>query len=226
MDRKVTAIITGSSGMVGRGVLLECLDRTEVGEVLVVNRSQTDVRHPKLKELLIDDFFNLADIEQDLGGYNACFFCLGTSAAGKSADTYYHITHDLTLNFAYILLKRNSDLTFCYVSGTGTDSQEKSRMMWARVKGKTENSLLSLPFRNAFMFRPGYIQPLRGIKSKTPAYQMIYTLFKPIYPLLKHFSKYFTDTTSLGKAMINVVINGYEKKHLENTDINILSKFG
>ncbi|NQV38237.1 MAG: epimerase [Candidatus Marinimicrobia bacterium] len=218
----IKAIITGSSGMVGQGALLECLDSSDVSDVLVINRRPINIKHPKLKELLVDDFFDLSSIEKELSGYNACFFCLGTSAAGMSEEKYQHITYDLTLHFAETILKHNPGLTFCYVSGTGTDSQENSRMMWARVKGKTENDLLKLPFKAAFMFRPGYIQPLRGIKTKTKVYQIFYALLKPLYPILKHFPKFVTDTTKVGQAMIHVALSGYEKPHLESVDINFL----
>jgi hypothetical protein len=210
--------------MVGKGVLLECLDSPKVASVLIVNRSSINIQHLKLKELLIKDFFDLADIEYEFDGYNACFFCLGTSAAGKSEEEYQKNTYDLTLNFAKTILKHNSAMTFCYVSGTGTDSNEKSSMMWARVKGRTENSLLKLSFKGAYMFRPGYIQPLRGTKTKLKAYQVFYTILRPFYSIFKHFPIFFTDTINIGRAMIDTAVKEPELNILYNKDINELAK--
>jgi len=221
---EVKAIITGASGMVGKGVLLECLENPNVKEVLVINRSSINIQHPKLKELLTKDFYNLTDIEGDIKGYNACFFCLGTSSVGKSEEDYGRITHDLTLSFAEKVLKHNEGMTFCYVSGTGTDSTEQGNVMWARVKGRTENVLLNLPFKGAYMFRPGYIQPLKGTKTKVRAFHILYTVLRPFYPIFKYFPKTFTDTVKIGKAMINTVVKGYDKEHLEILDINRLSE--
>ena len=160
---KIKAIITGSTGMVGKGVLLECLESPHVESVLVINRHSVDLKHEKLKEIIHTDFQDLSAIEEQLTGYNTCYFCLGVSAAGMSEKDYSRITYDLTLNFAQTLLKLNPELTFCYISGAGTDSSEKGRMMWARVKGKTENALLALPFKAAYMLRPAFIQPMKDI---------------------------------------------------------------
>lgn len=217
-------IITGSSGMVGKGVLYECLDSPKVKTVLVVNRAPIKLNHPKLKEILIVDFFNLNGIKKDLGGFDACFFCIGTSAFRKSEEVYSRITYDLTLNFAQAFLEQNRDSVFCYVSGAGTDATEKSRMMWARVKGKTENALLKLPFKATYMFRPGFIQPLRGIWSKTKGYNAFYFLFRPLYVILKHFPRMVTSTVNTGKAMINAVDKEITISILHNQEINLLAK--
>jgi uncharacterized protein YbjT (DUF2867 family) len=217
---QIKVIITGSTGMVGRGVLLECLKSPLVDSVLAINRQPLELSHPKLKEICHKDFFNITAIKAELSGYNACFFCLGVSSAGISAVKYRHITFDLTLNFAKTLLELNPEMTFCYISGAGTDSTEKGRINWARIKGKTENDLLALGFKDAYMFRPGFIQPLRGIKSKTPLYRAIYAVVTPLYPLLKSFPGFVTSTETLASAMIGVVTRGYKKKVLESRDIN------
>jgi uncharacterized protein YbjT (DUF2867 family) len=212
---KIKAIITGTTGMVGEGVLHECLLHPDVESVLVINRKSCEVKHPKLKEIILKDFFDLSSIKEQLAGYNACYFCAGVSSVGKKEEEYKHITYDLTLNFAKTLLKLNSDLTFCYVSGVGTDSTEKGRSMWARVKGKTENDLMKL-FKNAYMFRPGYIQPIKGLKN----YYKIYKVFMPFYAILKIlFPKYVVTLEEIGKAMINVTLKGSDKKILECREI-------
>ena len=221
---KINAIITGSSGMVGKGVLLECLESSLVESVLVVNRKSIGIKHEKLKEIIHTDFFDLSAIESELTGYNACFFCLGVSSAGLSEQDYYRLTYDLTLNFAKTVLTLNENITFCYVSGAGTDSTEKGRSMWARVKGKTENALMKLPFNATFMFRPGYIQPMKGVKSKTRLYQIIYDVFGFLYPVWKRlFPKHVTTTELLGLAMIKAVSKEYDNQILENRHINQLA---
>lgn len=207
--------------MVGKGVLLECLDHPEVAEVLVINRSSIGMQHPKLKELIHKDFHNLRSVKEQLQGYNACFFCLGVSVAGMSEEKYTRLTYDLTTHFAETVI--NPDMTFIYVSGSGTDSSEQGRMMWARVKGKTENALLNMPFRAAYMFRPGVILPKKGVKSKTGLYNFFYMLFRPLFPLMAKSSA-VTDSIKVGKAMIAVAVDGSDKKHLENKDINELAK--
>ena len=217
---KLKVIITGSTGMVGKGVLLECIDSPDVESILVINRSPVDIKHPKVKEIIHKDFFDWSAIRGQLSGYNCCFFCLGVSAAGMKEADYRRMTYDLTLGFAKVVLFLNPDMTFCYVSGAGTDSSEKGRMMWARIKGKTENDLLSLGFKAAYMFRPGYIHPMRGIKSRTPLYNAFYKVLKPLYPLLKRMPKYVTDNVTIGRAMIAVAKNGYSKGVLESLDIN------
>ncbi|WHZ00771.1 epimerase [Neobacillus sp. YX16] len=212
-------LLFGATGMVGQGVLRECLLDESVQSVLTVGRSITGQQHEKLSELKHDDFMNLANIESELTGYDACFFCLGVSSVGMSEESYRTITYDFTLSVAQTLAKLNPHMTFVYVTGTGTDSSEKGRIMWARVKGKTENDLLNLPFKAAYMFRPGVILPLHGVKSKTKLYQFFYNLMGPIYPVLKKFNS-ITTTEQVGRAMINVAKSSYPKPFLENSDIN------
>ncbi len=221
---KFNVIITGSTGMVGKGVLLECLEHPDVASILVINRRPLGMSHPKLKEVIHQDFFDLEAIRNNLSGYDACFFCLGVSAAGMSEEKYTHLTYDLTMGFARVLVQLNPGMTFCYVSGMGTDETEKGRQMWARVKGKTENDLLSLGFRQAFMFRPGFIQPYKGVRPASAWYGVIYPILKPFYPILKRiFPGAVTTSVNVGLAMIEVVKKGYSKRRLENPDINKLA---
>ena len=209
--------------MVGAGVLIECLDDPRVQSVLVVGRNPCGVSHPKLRELLRSDFFDYRDVTADLSGYDACFFCLGVSSAGMREETYHHLTYDLTLAAAKALATLNPGLTFCYVSGEGTDGSERGRFMWARVKGKTENAIQRL-FTKAFMFRPGYIQPLKGVRSKTAWYQAVYVVLGSLYPLLRRIlPTHLTTTENMGRAMIEVAISGYPKPVLENVDINAVA---
>jgi len=211
--------------MVGKGVLLECLDHSEISEVLVIGRNPIDFTHPKLKELIHKDFTNFAEVKNQLAGYDACFFCMGVSAAGLNEVQYKLITYDYTLSLAKTLLELNSQLTFNYVSGVGTDTTEKGRMMWARVKGKTENDLLHLGFKQAYMFRPGMIIPLRGIKSRTASYQFMYDYFMWLVKIVKALSpNSVVDTTQLGLAMINSMSKGYSEKILTPKDILELAK--
>jgi uncharacterized protein YbjT (DUF2867 family) len=224
MMKKV--IITGATGMVGKGVLLESLDHETVSEVLVIGRNPINIQHPKLKELIHKDFTSYTDVQNKLTGYDACFFCLGISSAGLNEEEYRHITYDFTLALAKTLFKINPDMTFNYVSGEGTDSSENGRMMWARVKGKTENELLNLGFKQAFMFRPGAIIPLRGIKSRTKSYQFMYDYFMWLVKLIKAIlPNSVVNTTQIGLAMINSISNGYPVKVLKPRDIIILSKY-
>jgi uncharacterized protein YbjT (DUF2867 family) len=207
-------IVYGATGMVGSGVLAECLKKPQVQSVLVVGRNPCGVVHRKLREVIRSDFFDNNEVRADLNGYDACFFCLGVSAAGMTEAAYYHLTYDLTLSAAGILAELNPELTFCYVSGEGTDSTERGYFMWARVKGKTENHLLQMPF-NAYMFRPGLIQPMT----------VFYIMLAPIFPLLRWlFPNHVTTTENVGRAMIWVAANGYYKRVLENADINELGK--
>ncbi|HME07044.1 MAG TPA: NAD-dependent epimerase/dehydratase family protein [Bryobacteraceae bacterium] len=220
-------ILFGATGMVGQGVLRECLLDPEVESVLSIGRSasaqQHAQQHPKLRELLRSDLFDYSAVENQLSGYEACFFCLGVSSAGMAEDKYRRITYDLTLAAARCLARLNPNMTFIYVSGMGTDSSMKSRTMWARVKGETENALLQLPFKRAYMFRPGAIVPRHGIKSKTRVYQVFYTLSGPLLPLLyRWFPKYVTTTEQVGRAMLKVAKNGWPKAVLENSGINAL----
>ena len=217
-------VITGTTGMVGKGVLLECIDHPSIENILIVNRSSVGITYPKVREVLIEDFFELSSVSDELNGFDACFFCLGITSIGQSEASYTKTTYDLTLNFAETFIEQNIKSIFCYVSGTGTDSSEKGRTMWARVKGKTENRLLEMPFKRAYMFRPGYIQPLRGIKSKTQWYALLYLIFKPIYLILKHFPSTATNTTNMGLAMINSLEGKYAKSILENKEINELAQ--
>ena len=218
-------IITGATGMVGKGVLLECLDYDGIKEVLVIGRNSIGLKHPKLKELIHSDFTNFAEVKNQFLDYDACFFCLGISAAGLSEEQYKRITYDYTLTLARTLFEINPQLTFNYVSGVGTDSTEKGRMMWARVKGKTENDLLNLGFEKAYMFRPGAIIPLRGIKSRTKSYQFVYDYFMWLVKGIKAIvPNAVVNTTQIGLAMINSMLKGYDKKILTPKDIIILSK--
>jgi len=217
-------ILFGSTGMLGQGVLKECLKDPVVESVLVVNRQTCRVTHPKLTEIIQADFFNLSTISRELTGYNVCLFCLGVSSAGMKEADYYKMTYQLTTYVATTLLNLNQGMTFCYISGAGTDSSEKGNTMWARVKGKTENELLKMAFKNAYMFRPGYIHPMGGEKSKTKLYNLLMPLFKPLYFFLKHAESLATNTITLGKAMIIASSEGYEKKILESRDINSIVK--
>ncbi|MFT4526841.1 MAG: hypothetical protein ACI85F_003021 [Bacteroidia bacterium] len=215
--------ITGSTGMIGKGVLLECLDDDRVKEVLIVNRSSIGMEHPKLKEVLLKDFLDSSSIKDALAGMDAVYFCLGVSVAGMTEEDYTRITYDYTVNFAKTYKEGNPNGTFIYVSGTGSDSTEKSRAMWKNVKGRTENDLLKMGFKNAFMFRPGAIRPMRGIKSKTPLYQNMYTVIKPFWGIFELvMGNGLTNTTRIGKAMINAVAKGADITHLENPEINEL----
>jgi uncharacterized protein YbjT (DUF2867 family) len=218
-------IITGATGMIGKGVLLECLDSDVVSAVLVIGRNSIGMNHPKLKGMIHGDFSNFSSVKSQLTGYDACFFCLGISASGLNEEQYKHITYDYTLALARTLFEINPQMTFNYVSGQGTDSSEKSRMMWARVKGKTENDLLKMGFKQAFMFRPGMIIPLRGIKSRTKSYQFMYDYFMWLVKLTKAVSpNSVVDTTQIGLAMINTMLRGYSEKIIRPKDIIILSK--
>ena len=217
----MNVILFGATGMVGQGVLRECLLDRDIQQVLTVGRSATGQQHPKLRELTVPDLMDLTAVEPQLTGYDTCFFCIGVTSAGMTEEKYTHLTYDLTLSVAQTLARLNPTMTFLYISGAGTDSTEKGRSMWARVKGRTENDLLRLPFKSAYMFRPGFIQPLHGIRSKTRLYQFLYDILAPIQPLLKgRLPKYITTTEQLGRAMITVAKNGYPKPILESLDIN------
>jgi uncharacterized protein YbjT (DUF2867 family) len=216
----MNVILFGATGMVGQGVLRECLLDPNVQQILSIVRTPSGQQHARLRELVHANFFDYSPIEPQLTGYDACFFSLGVSSAGMDEAKYTHLTYDLTLAAATTLARLNSNMTFLYVSGAGTDSTERGRIMWARVKGKTENDLLKLPFRAAYMFRPGFIQPRHGIRSKTKLYQFFYTALNPILPLLKSaFPKSITTTEELARAMLNVARHGYPKPILETADI-------
>ncbi|MBN9296212.1 MAG: epimerase [Filimonas sp.] len=218
---KIKAIVTGATGMVGEGVLHECLNHPDVEAVLVINRRPCGMTHPKLKEIVHEDFFNMRNIAGDLEGYNACYFCLGMSSVGVAHEVYYRTTYTLTLYFAELLSRLNPDMTFCYVSGVGTDSTEKGKYHWARVKGKTENDLMKLPFKQVFAFRPGLMKPTKGLKRA----HKLYAYLGWVFPIIKLFSKTsFVTLKEVGLAMINVTLHGYAEKIIYPKDIIALSK--
>jgi uncharacterized protein YbjT (DUF2867 family) len=216
----ITAIITGATGMVGEGVLIECLKHPDVEKILVINRKPGGVSHPKLREIVRADFFELAPIEEQLSGYSACFFCLGVSSVGMSKEEYRHVTYDLTLNMARLLVKLNPEMTFCYVTGAGTDSSEQGRVAWARVKGATENALLHL-FKRAYMFRPAFMKATPGqknIKSYYRYFAWLYPIGRALYPAG------FCTLREVGLAMIQAASKGYSTQILEVKDIVTLAK--
>jgi len=216
--------VFGASGMVGAGVVRECLDDARVASVLVIGRTPCGITHHKLRELLRRDFFDYRDAAAEFKGLDACFFCLGVSSVGMAEAEYTRVTYDVTIAAATALAAANPGMTFCYVSGEGTDSSEQGRSMWARVKGRTENQLLRMPL-TAYLFRPGYIQPMKGVRSKTGWYQALYNVIGPLYPLLRRIAPtHLTTTENVGRAMIRVVAGGYDKRHLENPDINALAQ--
>jgi uncharacterized protein YbjT (DUF2867 family) len=213
-------LIFGATGMVGQGVLRECLLDPDIEAVQTVGRSATGVQHAKLREIVHPDLFHYSKIEAELQGFDACFSCLGVSSTGMPEQEYERLTYILTLAAAETLSRLNPLMTFIYVSGAGTDSSEKGRVMWARVKGRTENALLRLPFKAAYMFRPGVIQPVHGARSKTAAYRVGYALAKPLLPLLRRlFPRYILTTEEIGRAMIHVAKRGAPEKVLESWDI-------
>jgi uncharacterized protein YbjT (DUF2867 family) len=219
----MNVLLFGATGMVGQGVLREALLDARVTRVLVVGRTPIARSDPKLRELVVPDVSDLSKVEPELAGFDACLFCLGVSSAGLQEARYTQLTYDLTLAVATTLARLNPGMTFVYVSGAGTDSTERGRMMWARVKGRTENALLRLPFRKAYMVRPGLIIPLDGIRSRTPWIQVLLTATRPLYPLLKKLGPGAATTTEqLGRAMLAVARDGYSKPVLEMQDINSL----
>jgi len=214
-------ILFGATGMVGQGVLRECLLDGSVESVLAIGRSPTGQRHAKLREIVHDDFLDYSAIESELTGYDSCFFCLGVSSVGMNEERYRHLTYDITLAAARTLARLNPQMVFVYVTGRGTDSTERGSLMWARIKGKTENDLLKLPFKAAYMFRPAGIQPLHGIRSKTGWVQAIYVGTAPLLSLLNRVApKYMTTTEQVGRAMIAVARDGFPRPVLESEDIN------
>ena len=218
---KINAIIFGATGMVGEGVLHESLNHVDVESVLVIGRRSCNVKHQKLKELVHADFFDYSSVVEHLKGYHACYFCLGVSSVGKNEKEYTRITYDLTMSAARTLSRLNPGMTFCYVSGAGTDSTEKGRIMWARVKGKTENDLMKLLFKAAYAFRPGFIKPIKGLKNG----YLVSKILGVIYPVLKAlFPKYVCTLHDLGLAMIQVTLTGYPQRIIENKDIAQLAK--
>jgi uncharacterized protein YbjT (DUF2867 family) len=217
-------VLFGATGMIGAGVVLECLADPRVTSVLVVTRSPTGRAHPKLREVLHADFLNYEALRADFATCDACFYCLGISSIGMDEAAYTRVTYDMPLAAARVMVAANPQMTFCYVSGVGTDSSEQGSTMWARVKGKAENALLALGFRRAFMFRPGYIQPIGDVRSKTGWVQAAYFVLAPLYPLFgRLFPNSTTTTAILGRAMIQVVASGYSKPVLYSSDFNRLA---
>lgn len=218
---KIRAIVTGATGMVGEGVLHECLQSPDVEAVLIINRKPSGMSHPKLKEIIHANFFDMSPIQAELGGYNACYFCLGVSSVGMKEEEYTQMTYTLTLHVAETLSKLNPDMTFCYVSGSATDSTEKGRSMWARVKGKTENDLMKLPFKAVYNFRPGYMHPTPGLKNTLPYYKYLSWM----YPVVrKVFPNFVSTLAELGQAMLNVTLRSYSRPILEVKDIVATAK--
>ena len=215
-------VIFGATGMVGQGVLRECLLAPDVEAVLAVGRSATGLRDAKLREMVVADLFDTRQYAGELAGFDACFFCLGVSSAGMTEASYTRLTYDLTMAVAEALVQINPAMTFVYISGKGTDSSERGSTMWARVKGRLENALLGLPF-GAYMFRPGFIMPLHGIRSKTRAYRILYAILKPVSPLLRWaFPRQVLTTEEVGLAMLTVARHGTTKRVLETGDLREL----
>ncbi|WP_233836979.1 NAD-dependent epimerase/dehydratase family protein [Paraburkholderia sp. ZP32-5] len=217
-------LIYGATGMVGQGVLRECLRARDVELVQTVGRRETGIEHPKLREKVLADLADSRTIEPDLSGFDACYFCLGVSSFGMSEADYTRVTYDLTLAIATTLARLNPRMTFVYVSGSGTDSSERGRTMWARVKGRTENALQRLPFRAVYLFRPGAIEPLEGIRSKTRMYHLVYMLTKPLWPLLRVvLGDRLVTTADVGRAMLAVTTRGAPKNVLEARDLHAIA---
>jgi uncharacterized protein YbjT (DUF2867 family) len=222
----MNVLLFGATGMVGQGVLRECLLDPDVQQVRAVGRTATGVHHPKLRETVHPDLWHYTEIEADLSGFDACFFTLGVSSAGMKAEEYERITYGITLAAAETLCRLNPQMKFLYVSGAGTDSTEQGRSMWARIKGKTENALLRLPFAAAYMFRPGMIQPLYGARSKTASYRVLYIILKPLLVLLRRaFPNHVLTTEEIGRTMLTVARRGYSKPILETGDIRAVLQY-
>lgn len=221
----MNVLIFGATGMVGQGVLRECLQAADVEQVVAIGRTPTGQRHPRLRDLVHADLFNYATLKAELENADACFFCVGVTSSRMSEADYTRVTYDMTLAAANALVAANPRMVFVYVSGAGADSSETSATMWERVRGKTENALLALPFRGVYIFRPGMIQPLDGIKSKTTAYRIFYSLMKPVLPLLRAaMPKHVLTTRQMGQAMLAVVRSGARKRVLESADIGPLGR--
>jgi len=220
----MNVVLFGATGMVGAGALIECLADPRVTSVVAITRSPLGRSHAKLREVIHRDFFAYDTLKEDFAGCDASFFCLGVSSVGMSESDYTHLTYDLTLAAARAMAAVNTHLTFCYVSGVGTDSTERGRTMWARVKGRTENALLAMPFKAAYMLRPGYIQPIGDVRSKTGWVQAAYSVLAPLYPVLHRLlPNSSTTTANLGRAMIEVADSGYPKRILYSRDFNALA---
>ena len=220
-------VLFGATGMIGRGVLLECLADPDVSRVLAVGRRATDVQHAKLEQIVHDDFADYSGIGERLSGFDACFYCLGVSSLGMSEDSYRHVTYDFTLAAAEALLADNQGLVFCYVSGAGADSSEQGRSMWARVRGKTENDLLKLPFAGAYIFRPAYVHAARGAVPQSRWLRVLYFFLRPLYPVLRALlPRQVTTGENFGRAMLSVARRGYASSILESDDINAAAGAG
>ena len=218
-------LIFGATGMVGQAVLREALAASDVELVQTLGRAPTGQKHPRLREVVHAEMWHYEGIEAELADFDACFFCIGVTSSGMGEKTYTHLTYDMTLAAAEALARRNPRMVFVYVSGAGADSSETSRTMWERVRGKTENALLRLPFRAVYIFRPGMIQPLDGIKSKTAAYRIFYALAGPLLPLLRAaLPRHVLSTRQVGQAMLAVVRSGAPQRVLESADISMLGK--
>ena len=219
----MNVVIFGATGMIGQGVLRECLQDPGVMRVLAIGRAATGIQHPKLRDLVHQDMWRYDAIEGQLAGFDACFFCLGVSSAGMAEADYERITFGIAIAAAETLARLNPSMTFVYVSGAGADSSEAGRIMWARVKGKTENAILRLPFKASYVFRPGVVQPVHGARSRTPAYRVIYAVAKPLLPVLRRVMPgYILTTEQFGRAMLTAVRRGAPKRVLESTDISAL----
>mgnify|MGYP002079147854 CR=1 FL=1 len=219
---KLKVIITGATGMVGEGVLQECIANPQVEKILLINRKPSRYSDAKIEEILLPNINDLSSVTDKLNNFDACYFCAGVSSVGMTEENYTKLTYNLTIDFAKSLAQLNPNMTFCYVSGTGTDSTEKGRQMWARVKGKTENELMKLPFKAVYNFRPAFMKPSKGAKNVRGFYKVI----NAVYPFLRLFSKsYFLTLEEVGKAMINVSQNVYSKYILEVKDIQKISKY-
>lgn len=221
MTNQIKVIVTGVTGMVGEGVLHECINSEIVSDILILGRKASGIQHPKVKEVVHADLFNLHSIAAQLSGYDACFFCLGTTSLGKKEAEFFKVTYTLTMHIATILSQQNSNMTFCYVSGMGTDTTARGKIMWARVKGKTENDLLKLPFKKVFNFRPSILEPTKGLKNTLGFYKYTGWLMPVIRWLLPN---QISTLSALGQAMIRVAISGYEKASIEVKDIHLLAK--
>jgi uncharacterized protein YbjT (DUF2867 family) len=220
----MNVLLFGATGMVGQGVLRECLLDPDVQLVQTIGRTATGVQHAKLREIVHQDLCHYESMEANLSGFEACFFCLGVSSSGMNETDYERVTFGIAVSAAEVLCRLNPQMTFIFVSGAGTDSSELGRIMWARIKGKTENALMRMPFKAAYMFRPGFIEPLYGVQSKTPVYRVFYTLIKPLLPLFRlAFPDYVLTTQQIGQAMLNVVRHGCAKRVLESRDIRAVS---
>lgn len=215
-------IITGSTGMVGKGVLIQCLEDNRIKKILLVNRTSIKLNNPKIKEIICDNFLNLVNHEKDFTGYDACFHCMGISVVGSSDEYYKTTTYDITKIITDLVFKGNKNAVFNYVTGEGTDSSEKGPIRWARIKGKAENYILQKGFKDSYMFRAGIIIPEKGIKSRTKIYNLFYVLMRPVYPILK-LLPFITTTSKLGNAMINTLFFNYKKKIINNIHINKIS---